>query len=179
MKQLIISSKLKKVFIILAHNLLIVACFVKTELPSDDKNVADDIMGDVEKEDKEMADVDLVDDDKEGLSPNENEQWVPMAKSSSDWMLMAAFISAILGLFVLVYICIYAYKQYGRVEYERIGGPIDASSMKGASKLNRALGKVRRISLRNIGRKNNGNDEYYDEESRNIMHPSASYTFDD
>ena len=93
--------------------------------------------------------------------------------SSTDWMLIAAFISSIMGLFVLVYICIWAYKQCGRVEYEKIG-----TGMNGPSKLNRALGKVKRISLRNIG-KNKNNDDCYDEESRNIMHPSASYTFDD
>ena len=77
----------------------------------------------------------------------------------TDWFFVAACISAALGGIVLCYICIAAYRSYGRAGYDNIAYPTKCSKLKG----------VQRISLRNIA---------IDEEStRNIMHPSASYTF--
>merc|ERR1712176_881351 len=59
---------------------------------------------------------------------------------SSNWMFIAALCSSILGAFVLLYICISAYKGYLRKEYESIPSSIDGK-----------LGSIRRISLKHIG----------------------------
>eukprot|EP00483_Globobulimina_turgida_P006906 UN06919 len=90
------------------------------------------------------------------------------AGASTDWMFIAALCSSMLGLFILIYICIWAYKTYGRQEYESI------PSLDKSSKMSGKFGGLRKISLRNIGIKKNDNEEV-----KGIMHPSASYTFDD
>merc|ERR1712228_820062 len=97
--------------------------------------------------------------DQRGIDTNDDD-----AESNSNdiWMFIAALCSSSLGAFVLIYICISAYKGYLRKEYESIPNESCASK----------LGSFRRISLRNIGMKKNGN-----EEEKSIMHPSASYTF--
>jgi len=82
-------------------------------------------------------------------------------EQTTDWFFVAACISAALGAIVLCYIGIAAYRSYGRSGYENIAYPTKCSKLKG----------FKRISLRNIAIK--------EESSRNIMHPSASYTFDD
>merc|ERR1712129_396364 len=74
---------------------------------------------------------------------------------SSDWMFIAALCSSVIGAFVLMYICISAYKGYLRKEYDSIK---DKSQM-----------CSRRISLRSVSIEKN-------DEERSIMHPSASYS---
>merc|ERR1712129_188742 len=74
---------------------------------------------------------------------------------SSDWMFIAALCSSVIGAFVLMYICISAYKKYLRKEYDSIK---DKSQM-----------CSRRISLRKVSVEKN-------DEERSIMHPSASYS---
>merc|ERR1739842_197877 len=83
-------------------------------------------------------------------------------EDSTDWMFVAACISAVLGAIVLCWVCIGVYRRSG---YEPIGYPTQCSKLKG----------IQRIYLRNIGRTD-------PEEQRSVMHPSgrlASYTFDD
>merc|ERR1712129_482178 len=74
---------------------------------------------------------------------------------SSDWMFIAALCSSVIGAFVLMYICISAYKGYLRKEYDSIK---DKSQM-----------CSRRISLRSVSIDKN-------DEERSIMHSSASYS---
>ena len=126
--------------------------------------------GDKLKEDGDK----LVEDGKkliDGDDKDDTSDFVMPEQSHTDWMFIAATCSSMLGLFVLIYICIWAYKSFGRKEYEQIGHSLNGS---GPSRMNQKLGKVRKISLRSsiIGIVD-------DEEQRNIMHPSKSYTFDD
>ena len=77
--------------------------------------------------------------------------------NSSPIMLLAALCSAVFGLFMLIYIGIWAYKQYQRREYHYI-------SNKNKPRM------LPRISLRNLSRNR----------EKTVMHPSSySYTFDD
>eukprot|EP01083_Nonionella_stella_P004738 13773_1 len=88
-------------------------------------------------------------------------------QTSSDWMFIAALCSSVLGLFVLVYICVWAYRSYGRKEYESISS--------GLSSANVCAKGRKRISLRNIEISDDIMDA--DNEQKSIMHPSSSYTF--
>ena len=84
--------------------------------------------------------------------------------NSSSFMLMAALCSSIMGLFMLIYVAIWSFKQYNRRGYETI------NDSNGCCKNKNKLAMCKRISLRNLG----GNTE------KSIMYPSsASYTFDD
>ena len=117
---------------------------------------------------------DVQDVDKDDIPLSINDAVIPAShnndnddESDIDWMFIAALCSSLLGLFVLLYIAIRAYKSYGRSEYDAI------PAMQNISTKNQKLGAVKKISLRNLG--------IYDqnEEERNIMHPSSSYTFTD
>eukprot|EP01084_Bolivina_argentea_P045568 83887_1 len=88
-------------------------------------------------------------DELENASDMDNNQ-------ATDWMFVAALCSSILGLFILIYICLSAYRRYG---YENIPN---------GNKL-----KIKKISLRNITNVINS----INEERKGIMHPSQSYTF--
>jgi len=128
--------------------------------PFDSEEITDNMMAMEEKRDEEPIE-DVVSN---GVDPAVSQQSQENDDGeSTDWMFVAACMSAVLGGIILCYICIWAYKSFGRMGYEKIAYPTKCSKLKG----------IRRISLRNI---------VVNEESKNIMHPSvysASYTFDD
>merc|ERR1712129_540510 len=110
---------------------------------------SDDIVGEIMTVDEVSDGMDgsikrVVDNDDDGQK-----------NGSSDWMFIAALCSSVIGAFVLMYICISAYKGYLRKEYDSIK---DKSQM-----------CSRRISLRSVSIDKN-------DEERSIMHSSASYS---
>ena len=118
----------------------------------------------VDVEEAEKAEIEPLQEREEGAGGGEDNE------ASTDWMFWAASCSAMLGLFVLCSVCVWAYKSFGRTEYERIPSVMGRYPAK-----KEKLKSFKRISLRNIGI----SDVRGCEEERNIMHPAASYTFDE